>query len=91
MGVIRIGTRELKNHLSEILRKVKAGEMVIITERGKPVGQITSLQPDPAGRLQQLVEAGIVEWNGQRITPYQPKATNRGKGLLSNLVAEDRE
>jgi prevent-host-death family protein len=91
MTVTRIGTRELKNHLSEILRRVKAGEMVIITERGKPVGQITPYQADLNGRMQKLVEAGIVEWNGKAVPPHQPKAVNRGNRLMSDLVAEDRE
>jgi prevent-host-death family protein len=90
MSVTRIGTRELKNHLSEVLRRVKAGEMVIITERGKPVGQITPLEPDPTKYMKKLVEAGIVEWNGQAVPAYQPKAVNKGQGLLSDLVSEDR-
>jgi len=86
-----VGTRELKNRLSAYLRRVKAGETVIITERGKPVGQILPIQADLSSRLKKLVEAGVVEWNGQSVPPYQPKAMNRGKQLLSDLVAEDRE
>ena len=86
-----VGIRELKNRLSEYLRRVKAGETVIITERGKPVGQIMPIQADLTGRLKKMVEAGVVEWNGQPIPPYQPKAVNRSKQLLSDLVAEARE
>ncbi len=86
-----VGTRELKNRLSEYLRRVKAGETIIITERGKPVGQILPIQPDLSSRLLKLVEAGVVEWNGQALPSYQPKAVNRSGQLLSNLVAEDRE
>jgi prevent-host-death family protein len=86
-----VGTRELKNRLSEYLRRVKAGETVIITERGKPVGQILPIQDSLVNRLKKLAEAGVLEWNGQSILPYQPNATNRGKHLLSDLVVEDRE
>jgi prevent-host-death family protein len=86
-----VGTRELKNRLSQYLRRVKAGETIIITERGKPVGQILPIQDDLSGRLQKLVEAGILEWNGQLLPPYQPKAVNKSDKLLSSLVAEDRE
>jgi len=86
-----VGTRELKNRLSEYLRRVKAGETIIITERGKPVGQILPISVDLSSRLKKLVEAGVVEWNGQPVPAYQPKAVNRGKKLLSDLVAEDRE
>jgi prevent-host-death family protein len=86
-----VGTRELKNRLSEYLRRVKAGETIIITERGKPVGQILPIDADLSGRLKKLVEAGVLEWNGQPVPQYQPKAVNRSQQLLSDLVAEDRE
>ena len=86
-----VGIRELKNRLSEYLRRVKTGEIVTITERGKPVGQIIPIRADLTGRLQKMVEAGVVEWNGQPIPPYRPKAVNRSEQLLSDLVIEDRE
>ncbi len=86
-----VGTRELKNRLSEYLRRVKAGEIIIITERGKAVGQIIPIGGDLTSRLMKLAEAGVIEWNGQALAPYQPKAVNRGERLLSDLVAEDRE
>jgi len=86
-----VGTRELKNRLSQYLRHVKAGGTVIITERGKPVGQIVPFQADLTDRLKKLVEAGVVEWNGEAVPSYQPKAVNRSKKLLSDLVLEERE
>jgi prevent-host-death family protein len=86
-----VGTRELKNRLSQYLRRVKAGETVIITERGKPVGQIVPFQVDLTGRLKNLVEAGVVEWNGEALPSYRPRVENRGKKLLSDLVLEERE
>jgi prevent-host-death family protein len=86
-----VGIRELKNRLSLYLRRVKAGETIIITERGKPVGQIVPIQANLPGRLAKLVEAGLVEWNGQPVKPYQPKAVNRSQHLLSNLVSQERE
>lgn len=86
-----VGTRELKNKLSEYLRRVKAGETIIVTEHGKPVGQIVPIKPTPQERMQNLQAAGQVEWNGQALTPYQPKAINRGDRQLSDLVVEDRQ
>lgn len=86
-----VGIRELKNRLSEYLRRVKAGETVIITQRGKPVGQIMPVQPDLTSRLKKMVDAGVIEWNGQSLPPYQPKAVNHSKQLLSDLVAQERE
>jgi prevent-host-death family protein len=91
MKATTVGTRELKNRLSQYLRRVKAGETVIITERGKPVGQIMPIQSDQINRLKKLVEAGVVEWNGQLLPSYEPKVVNRSEGLFSDLVSEGRE
>lgn len=91
MSEMKIGTRELKNRLSQYLRRVKAGETLVITERGKPVGQIVPIQPDLTARLKQLAAAGVVEWNGQPLPSYRPKAVNRSERLLSDLIAEERE
>ncbi|MCX7608339.1 MAG: type II toxin-antitoxin system prevent-host-death family antitoxin [Anaerolineales bacterium] len=91
MRAIQVGTRELKNRLSQYLRRVKAGETVVVTERGKPIGQIVPIRADLKTRLQQLAAAGVVEWNGQSLPPYQPRAVNRSGRLLSDLVAEERE
>ena len=58
MNEIRVGTRELKNKLSEYLRRVKAGETIIVTEHGRSIAQITPIKPTLEDRLQALVEAG---------------------------------
>ena len=91
MRETQVGVRELKNALSKYLRRVKAGETLTITERGQPVGQIIPIQTDLASRLKQLAEAGVIEWDGQAVPPYQPKAVNRSGRLLSDLVSEQRE
>ena len=43
-----VAVRELKNRLSEYLRKVKAGERVVITERGRPVAVISAATEGPS-------------------------------------------
>lgn len=91
MGETTVGLRDLKNHLSKYMRRVKAGETVIITEHGKPVGQILPIQVDLTDRLNALAAAGIIEWNGQSLPPYRPKVENGSNRLLSDLVIESRE
>ena len=39
---MEISVRELKSRLSETLRKVAAGEEVVVTSRGKPVAPLTA-------------------------------------------------
>jgi prevent-host-death family protein len=87
----RLCIRELKNRLSECLRRVKAGEVITVTEHGRAIGQIVPLKPGVEERLQAMMAAGQAEWNGQKLTPYQPKAMNKGSRQLSDLVIEDRE
>lgn len=53
--------------------------------------QILPIGADLPSRLVKLAEAGVVEWNGQPVPPYEPKTVNQGKQLLSELIAEDRE
>jgi prevent-host-death family protein len=91
MAEMKVGTRELKSKLSEYLRRVKAGETIIVTEHGKTIGQIVPIKPTTEERLQAMVAAGQAEWNGQKLKSYHPKAVNRGERQLSDLVVEDRE
>jgi prevent-host-death family protein len=91
MNETRVGTRELKNKLSEYLRRVKAGETINVTEHGKTIGQIVPVRPGAEERIKAMIGAGQAEWNGKRLESYQPRAINRGDRQLSDLVVEDRE
>jgi prevent-host-death family protein len=60
-----VGVRELKNRLTYYLRRARKGEEVIVTERGRPVAILKSLQHmDRAAtldtRLARLATLGIV-------------------------------
>jgi prevent-host-death family protein len=48
---MNVGVRELKQHLSEYLRRVADGEVIQVTDRGVPVALITpARRPDPLAR-----------------------------------------
>ena len=53
---------ELKAALSEYLLKVKAGEEVIVTERGKPIAKIIPIAPSGTipEQLREMEKAGLV-------------------------------
>jgi prevent-host-death family protein len=55
-----IGVRELRQGLSEALRRVRAGETLEVTHRGRPVARIVPVG-NPSPRLADLVEQGLVE------------------------------
>ncbi len=91
MTISRVGTRELKSKLSEYMRRVKGGETIIVTERGKTIGQIIPVKLTIEEKLQAVVDAGLAEWNGKKLKPGKPVAINRGLKQISDLVAEDRD
>lgn len=72
----RVGISELKSRLSEYLRRVKAGETIIVTVHGKAIAQIIPASPTLDDRLQIMIAAGQAEWDGQKLQPYRPKAIN---------------
>ena len=53
---------ETKNGLTALLDRVKAGESVLITERGVPIARLEPLarSTEPEGRIERLVRAGLV-------------------------------
>lgn len=54
---------ELKASLSSYLARVKRGEEVVVTERGKPIAKLVPLVPaelDDASRLSILERAGVI-------------------------------
>jgi prevent-host-death family protein len=87
-----VAVRELKNRLSEYLRRVRDGERIIVTDRGRPIAELTPLgrrRLSPAHRLALLVEAGeVTPGKGARLTEFKPVEL-RGKSL-SETVLEDR-
>lgn len=55
---MRVGVRELKQHLSEHLRRVAQGETLQVTDRGVPVAEIRPVaSSDP---LSQGIEEGWI-------------------------------
>ena len=91
MSELNVGVRELKTHLSEYLRQVKAGRTIVITEHGKAVGRIVPASSSLDERLQAMVKAGLAQWSGTKLKPVKPVAKTRGPRTVSDLLIEDRE
>jgi len=91
MNEMRVGTRELKSRLSEYLRRVKDGQTIVVTERGKVIGHIVPAPLSLEERMRTLADAGFLLLGGaEKRKPYQPKIINRSKYLISDCVIEDR-
>lgn len=55
-----MGVRELRQNLSKYLERVKRGERLEVTERGRPVAILEPLPPTE-GALERLIASGRVQ------------------------------
>ncbi len=85
----RVGVRELKASLSAHLRRVSAGESIVVTDRGRPVARL--LPPDVPDQLSRLIRSGRLNWSGRRlaVAPRRPQLHGRGT-TLADIVLRDR-
>jgi len=85
-----VGVRELKNHLSKYLKRIKEGEWLTVTERGRPIALIsppTHIQPDRY--TEELILKGLARWGGGK--PKGSRRPPRIKGQsVAQAVIEDR-
>jgi antitoxin (DNA-binding transcriptional repressor) of toxin-antitoxin stability system len=53
---------QLKNRLSEFLRKVRAGQTVVVFDRSQPIARIERIEgkDDAGGRLARLQQGGLL-------------------------------
>jgi len=91
MDQTQVSIRELKSRLSHYLRLTKAGESVVITERGKPIGRIVPIPKSLDERLAAMTESGLAQWSGRKLGPAVPIARLRADRSVADLLVEDRE
>lgn len=86
----KVGVRQLKNQLSRYLARVRKGEVLAVTQRGR---EIAVLSPVPTakvpGELTEMVSAGLASWRGGKPSGTTRPAPVRGK-QVSSLIIEDR-
>ncbi len=74
-------TYEAKARFSEVIRRVKAGQRIVIAYRGKPVAEIRPIGPTGGGvgeRLARLEDEGILGVQRQPAGALQPLTRRRG-------------
>ena len=87
--MITVGIREIKNRLSEYLRRAKAGERIVITEHGKPIAVISRPTGVVEERIELMVRDRQATWGGGK--PHGSKKPPRIRGRsVADAVIEDR-
>jgi prevent-host-death family protein len=86
-----VGVRDLKNKLSEYLRRVRLGESVLVTDRGEvvaelqPPGQRQGDPSVPAG-LQSLVKRGLLTLGAPAGTDLYPVLARKLDGRRQSVA-----
>lgn len=85
-------TYEAKARFSEIIRKVREGQRVIVSYHGTPVAEIRPFEPlegDLAARLNRLEARGVIlRPQGQKSLPTR---VTRRTGAVARFLAERDE
>jgi prevent-host-death family protein len=84
---VEVGVKDLKNNLSRYLERVKAGDEVIVTDRGRPVAVLSAVEP-PTDRLAELIASGVARppSNPTRHRPACRFGRRRGQALAARMV-----
>ena len=86
---------ELKARLSEFLNLVKAGNVILITERGKPVARLVPVSNAGATResLRMLEKQGLIKIGSGKLPKgfWEMPRPEDPKGLVGKALLDERE
>ncbi len=93
------GIAELKAKLSEYLSRVKAGEEVLVTDRGRPVARLVPVGAEiipgdaESARLRAMEREGLIRLGSGRLPEgfFEKERPADPEGLLRKAVLEERE
>jgi prevent-host-death family protein len=83
---MQVNILEAKNRLSQLIKSVQAGEVVVIANRGKPVAKLVPAEP-AAGAAGAGNARAILDWLKKRhLPPYARRSTEE----IDATIAEER-
>ena len=89
------GIKELRSSLTATLERVKAGEEILVTERGEPVARIVPIE-SPEQKLARMIRSGVIR---PPLRPMNPATVEElfnmprledPEGLLIRFLLEER-
>jgi prevent-host-death family protein len=81
----RIGVRELRQHASRYLDRVKSGETVEVTERGRLIALLVPPNPATTARARLIAEGRLLPAAGAFALPPRLKVGESSKEVLDDL------
>lgn len=82
---MEVGIRELRADLSRWLKRVEAGEELVVTDRGRPIARITAT--NGRSKLDALIAAGLVTPAKRPVRDKLPPPI-KARGTVSDLVRD---
>lgn len=84
-----VGVRDLRDHLSSYLERVKAGETITVTEHGRPIARLVPDEPRSA-RLMELAAQGRVTLATRPFPRWEDIPHVQYDGSIQDLMDEIR-
>lgn len=88
--MIQAVVRNGKDHRSQYLKRIRQGERMVITDRGRPVAEIVGYERDEGAEAAwNLVRRGVGEWGGGKPQGFRdaPRVPDH---RAEEIVIEDR-
>ena len=86
----RIAVRELRNQVSRVVCRARAGERMLITVDGVPVAEIGPVRATDRGTsLPELIATGAVTGPRSRTAARPPRPVPAPSGRLSSSILND--
>jgi len=86
-----VGVRELRQNLSRYLERVKAGESLTVTERGREVARLTPSGPPDSPIARLVAERGATMPKGDLLDLDWPDGPPPGSPSSEQVLDEQRE
>ena len=91
MGTTQVGIRELRDRLSDYLSRVRDGETIVITDRGRPIARIARVgEPALPAGLATLIAAGRAIQKPVTSFVPEPIAIQPGAMSSTDYVSQQR-
>ncbi|MGH8906238.1 MAG: type II toxin-antitoxin system Phd/YefM family antitoxin [Egibacteraceae bacterium] len=84
---MEVGIRELRDHLSRYLDRVRDGDELVVTDHGRAIARVVPISGERT--FDRLVAEGLIE-RAPAAQRHRPRRRVSSQGKVSDLVADQR-